>query len=79
MIDVVGIVFAYHVTKPLQYFLDNVKGFICYSKVTPYIVSFDAIYTRNFNHSPEALVLKCSFVLIPPSDSKFVQHMCVGE
>ena len=55
MIDRAGIIFTYHVTKPVQYFLDNVSDFIWYSKVSLSIVHFDV---RNSHYSPVAIIPK---------------------
>ena len=61
-VDLVGIVFVCHVTKPLQFCLLLNVNFIWYSMVIFYIIHI-VIYARSFHHSCEVTILKYNFLL----------------
>ncbi len=67
MVDMSGVAFRYHMTKPFQSVLDNVWYFIWYFKVTPYIVCVQVIYARNIYDNPDVILLKNpNFAIVIP-------------
>ena len=80
MVNTVDTLFVYHVTKPIQSFVrDNASYLIWYTNVTPYIVNFDVIRSRDSHYSPEAIVfqLTCYSVVFLLQTPKFATHMAV--